>query len=84
MLVQVKKKAQITIPLRVRETMGITEGDMLDVEIRNKEIVMKPVRGSKMKLKAVSAETLRKLEGLISVGGDALKDSEAIWDESNN
>jgi AbrB family looped-hinge helix DNA binding protein len=44
MLVQVKKKAQITIPLKIREAAGIAEGDILDVEVKNKEIVLKPVK----------------------------------------
>lgn len=33
MLVQVKKKAQITIPVKVREKVGIEEGDILDVTV---------------------------------------------------
>lgn len=83
MLVQVKRKAQITIPLKAREAMGIAEGDMLDLIVRNREIVLKPVHSSKMKLKPVPAVVLEKLKGIVSIGGDALKDSEAIWNEDN-
>lgn len=41
-LVQVRKKAQLTLPLSVRRKLGIEEGDFMDVRIQNNEIVMKP------------------------------------------
>jgi AbrB family looped-hinge helix DNA binding protein len=81
MLVQVKKKAQITIPLKIRKAVGIDEGDVLDVEVKDKEIVLKPVKQRKIKLKLVPAAKLKELEGIFSIGGDAVKDTEAIWDD---
>ncbi|MCL4492096.1 MAG: AbrB/MazE/SpoVT family DNA-binding domain-containing protein [Nitrospirae bacterium] len=81
MLVQVKKKAQITIPLKVREAVGITEGDVLDIEVRNKEIILKPVHKAKIKLRPVPASELKKLEGIFSIGGDAVKDTEDLYNE---
>ncbi|MCI0468955.1 MAG: AbrB/MazE/SpoVT family DNA-binding domain-containing protein [Nitrospirae bacterium] len=82
MLVQVKKKAQITIPLKIREAAGIAEGDVLNVEVKNKEIVLMPVKRRKIKLKLVPAKKLKELEGIFSLGGDAVKDTEAIWDDA--
>jgi AbrB family looped-hinge helix DNA binding protein len=40
-LIQVRKKAQLTLPLSVRRKLGIEEGDYMDVEVRDKEIVLK-------------------------------------------
>ena len=40
-LVQIRKKAQLTIPQSVREKLGIAEGDFLDVQVRSGEIVLK-------------------------------------------
>src|SRR3990172_8509340 len=40
-LVQVRKKAQITLPQSVRKKLGIEEGDFLDFEDRDGEIVLK-------------------------------------------
>ena len=40
-LVQVRKKAQITLPQSVRKKLGIEEGDFLDFEDHNGEIVLK-------------------------------------------
>lgn len=80
MLVHVKKKAQITIPSKIRESIGITEVDVLDVTVRKDEIVLKPVARKKIKVKYLDASILKKIKGIISVGGDALKDSESIYD----
>lgn len=40
-LVQLRKKAQLTIPQSVRQKLGIEEGDFLDVTVRSGEIVLK-------------------------------------------
>ena len=40
-LVQVRKKAQITLPLSVRRKLAIEEGDLLDVSVRDGEIVLR-------------------------------------------
>jgi len=40
-LVQVRKKAQITLPLSVRKKLGIEEGDFLDIQVKNGEMVLK-------------------------------------------
>ena len=40
-LVQVRKKAQVTLPQSVREELGIEEGDFLDIQVRSGEIVLK-------------------------------------------
>ena len=40
-LVQIRKKAQLTIPQSVRQKLGIEEGDFLDIQVRSGEIVLK-------------------------------------------
>ena len=40
-LVQVRKKAQVTLPQLVRQELGIEEGDFLDIHVRRGEIVLK-------------------------------------------
>ena len=43
-LVQLRKKAQLTLPQSVREKLGIEEGDFMDIQVRNGEIVLKVKR----------------------------------------
>ena len=40
-IVQVRKKSQVTLPLSVRKKLDIEEGDFLDVQVRDREIVLK-------------------------------------------
>ena len=40
-LIQVRKKAQLTLPLSVRKKLGVEEGDFMDVQVMDGEIVMK-------------------------------------------
>jgi len=40
-LIQVRKKAQITLPQSVRQRLNIEEGDFLDVRVEDGEIVLR-------------------------------------------
>jgi|LSQX01.1.fsa_nt_gb AbrB family looped-hinge helix DNA binding protein len=41
-LVKVRTKAQITLPLKVRQALGIEEGDYLQVRVQGNTIVLVP------------------------------------------
>lgn len=43
-LVKVKKHAQITIPNDIRKKFKIVEGDYLEIQEHNSELVLKPVK----------------------------------------
>ena len=40
-LVQIRKKAQLTLPQSVRQELGIEEGDFLDVRVKDGMIMLK-------------------------------------------
>ena len=40
-LIQLRKKAQLTLPQSVRDKLGIEEGDYMDVQVRDGEIVLR-------------------------------------------
>ena len=40
-LIQVRKKAQVTLPQSVRQSLNIEEGDFLDVKVKDGEIVLR-------------------------------------------
>jgi AbrB family looped-hinge helix DNA binding protein len=41
-VLQIRKKFQITLPLSIREQLGLEEGDYIAVEVRDDEIVLRP------------------------------------------
>jgi AbrB family looped-hinge helix DNA binding protein len=42
-IVKVTRKGQTTIPAKIREQLGIKEGDELAVETRDQQIIFKPI-----------------------------------------
>jgi AbrB family looped-hinge helix DNA binding protein len=44
LLIKVKKNFQITLPTGLRKTLKIAEGDYLEVEKQDSELVLKPVK----------------------------------------
>ena len=43
-LIQVRRKAQVTLPQSVRQALNIEEGDFLDVRVQDNEIVLRVKR----------------------------------------
>lgn len=43
MITQLRSRSQITIPKNIIETLGLKEGDNLNIEIENGKIILKPV-----------------------------------------
>jgi AbrB family looped-hinge helix DNA binding protein len=43
-LIKVKKHSQITIPNEIRRKFKIAEGDYLEIEEHNNELILKPVK----------------------------------------
>ena len=41
-LVQLREKAQITLPSKIRKALGIKEGDYLEAEVEDNKIVLVP------------------------------------------
>jgi AbrB family looped-hinge helix DNA binding protein len=44
MLINVMDKGLVTLPKKMRDRLGIKPGDTVDIEVKDDEIVLKPVR----------------------------------------
>jgi AbrB family looped-hinge helix DNA binding protein len=80
MLVSVNKKAQVTIPKAVREKLNIREGDVLELEVRGGELVLRP-HIPPLVPKFVPASRLTPFLGTIALGGNAVEDAERIYED---
>ncbi|HSJ57352.1 MAG TPA: AbrB/MazE/SpoVT family DNA-binding domain-containing protein [Anaerolineae bacterium] len=40
--IQIRKRFQVTIPQSAREDLNLSEGDVLAVEVRDQEIILRP------------------------------------------
>jgi AbrB family looped-hinge helix DNA binding protein len=82
-IVRIQKKGQVVIPRRLREQVGVAEGDLLEVKVRGSQFLLTPklvitrelVTGTKKNRKQ-SAEFLTQVR---QSAPEALKD---IWAES--
>lgn len=41
---KIGEKGRVTLPIEIRRTLGVREGDTIIIEARGKEIVLKPKR----------------------------------------
>ena len=43
--IRVREKRQITLPAKASEALGISENDLLEVEVTAQSIILRPIRG---------------------------------------
>ncbi|MBI3392940.1 MAG: AbrB/MazE/SpoVT family DNA-binding domain-containing protein, partial [Nitrospirae bacterium] len=77
MLLQVQKRGLLTLPKAVRDQLRLEEGDVLEMETRGEEIILRPRAMRKLSSVRIEAGKLLKAAGSLGLGGDALKDTEA-------
>ena len=79
-LVALRTEGAVIIPKPVREKLGLRAGDLLEVEIRDGNLVLRPRPLTCLKLRGVPAASADKLTGLVRLGGDAVKDKKRLYD----
>jgi AbrB family looped-hinge helix DNA binding protein len=80
LLVRIRDKGQVTLPLEARKQLGLQEGDLLEASVDNGRLVLELVVRSTEKPVAVPSSNLEDLVGIMNLGGDAVQDS-ARYDE---
>ena len=80
MLVQINSKGQVTVPQSVRRQLGLKAGDVLELEARGETMVLRLCASESPALRTSPPHLLRSLSGKVSLGGNALQDSEALYD----
>ena len=81
-LIQVKKKAQVTIPVKLRKLLGIKEGDYLEAEVKDNKIILTPqVVLDQSDLAVLSKKGDRMIEEALSdVKADRVKEFDDVED----
>ena len=41
---KIGEKGRVTLPIEIRKTLGVREGDIIVIEARGKEVIMRPKR----------------------------------------
>ena len=79
-IIQIKPRWQITIPKGVRDALAIQEGEYLAAELKGRSLVLKPMRPTRVSGKAHPAAALRRLAGVVSIGGNAVEDTKKLYE----
>ncbi|AOL17533.1 AbrB family transcriptional regulator [Sulfolobus sp. A20] len=66
--VKVTRNYQITIPSAVRETLGIKEGDILEVYVEGDRIVIKKVKSKRPRIRLNKPVTLEYIDESVERG----------------
>ena len=66
--VKVTRNYQVTIPVSIRNKLGIKEGDILEVYLNGDEIIMRKARTSRPRVRLGRKLTLEEIEEAIERG----------------
>jgi AbrB family looped-hinge helix DNA binding protein len=80
LLVALRTEGAVIIPKALRERLGLRAGDLLEVTVKEGDLILHPRPVRRLGLEGVPANRSDKLTGLVRVGGDALKDKQRLYD----
>lgn len=78
-IVALRTEGAVIVPKAVREQLGLRPGDLLEVEVREGNVILHPRPMGRLVLSGVPAESANALLGALSLGGDALEDKRRLY-----
>lgn len=79
-VVALRTEGAVIIPKVLRDRLGLRAGDLLEVEVRDGDLVLRPRPLTRLRLRGVPAASSDKLTGLVRLGGDAVKDKKRLYE----
>ncbi len=73
-------RTAIIIPKAIRNRLGLQASDLLEIEVKGRDLVLHPRPVGCLVLQGVPATSLDKLTGLVKLGGDAVKDKKKLYE----
>ncbi|MDR5695765.1 MAG: AbrB/MazE/SpoVT family DNA-binding domain-containing protein [Armatimonadota bacterium] len=80
LVVALRTEGAIIIPKPLRDSLGLRPGDLLEIEVKEGDLILRPRPVRRLKLSGVPATSLDTLTGLVSLGGDAVKDKKRLYE----
>lgn len=80
LVVAVRTEGAIILPKPLRERLDLRPGDLMEVEVRGKNIVLHPRPSGRLQLRGVPAASQKSLVGALQLGGDAVKDKKRLYE----
>lgn len=83
LLVALRTEGAVIIPKALRDRLGLEAGDLLEIEVRGKDLILHPRPVGRLVLRGIPASSLDNLTGLVRLGGDAVKDKRRLYERRN-
>lgn len=80
LVVALRTEGAVIIPKPIRERLALKAGDLLEVEVRDGDLVFHPRPLGRLTLKGVQAAFVDKLTGLVRLGGDSVRDKKRLYE----
>ena len=80
LVVALRTEGAVIIPKVLRDRLGLRAGDLLEVETRDGDVILRPRPLTRLRLRGVPAASSDKLTGLVRLGGDAVKDKKRLYE----
>lgn len=79
-LVALRTEGAIIIPKKIRNALDLKAGDLIEINLQGKDIVLHPRPVGRFSLRGVPAVEANKLTGLVHLGGNALLDKHRLYE----
>ena len=80
LVVSIRTEGAIILPKKLRTQLDLRPGDLLELEVRGKEIILHPRPAGRLLLRGVAAVSQETISGGLQLGGDSVKDKKRLYE----
>jgi len=80
LIVALRTEGAIILPKVLRVRLDLRPGDLLEVEVRGKDIILHPRPAGRLMLRGVPATSQETISGAMRLGGDSVKDKKRLYE----
>ncbi len=78
-IVALRTEGAVIIPKALRDRLGLRPGDLIQVDVVEGNVILRPRPMGRLALSGVPAASAETLVGAVSLGGDAVKDKRRLY-----
>lgn len=79
LVVAIRTEGAIILPKILRQKLDLRPGDVLELEVRGRDIILHPRPAGRLILRGVSPSDQKTISGAIRLGGDAVLDKKRLY-----
>jgi AbrB family looped-hinge helix DNA binding protein len=80
LLVAIRTEGAIILPKLLRDRLDLRPGDLLEIKVQGKDIVLHRRPAGRLILRGVNASSQKTIAGAVRLGGDSVKDKKRLYE----